>query len=168
MNTSRPWLRALLALLRWPLALVLVFEEWGWESLQRLLASLGRWPGFRWLEDRIERLPPYGALALFLLPTLLLLPLKLTALWLIGQGHALWGALLIIGAKLVGTAIVARLFTLTQPALMQLPWFARLYARWTAWKNGLLAWVRASGVWRAARLLKAQVKRLLRSFSGQR
>ena len=164
MKTSRPWLRALAALLRWPLALLLVFEEWGWEPLQRLLAALGRWPGFRWVEERVSRLPPYGALALFMFPSLLLLPLKLAALWLIGQGHALWGAALIIGAKLVGTAIVARLFTLTRPALMQLPWLAQLYARWSVWKNGLLDWARASGVWRTARLLKAQLKRLLRGW----
>lgn len=154
--------------MRWPLALILVFEEWGWESLQRLLAALGRWPGFRRLESWVQGLPHYGALAVFALPTVVLLPLKLVALWLIGQGHALWGAALIIAAKLVGTATVARLFTLTHPTLMQLPWFARLYARWTVWKNGLLAWVRASGVWRAARLLKAQFKRLLRSLSRSR
>lgn len=41
-------------------------------------------------------------------------------------------------AKLVGTSVVARLFALTQPALMTLPWFARLYARWSAWKTSLL------------------------------
>lgn len=168
MKPFRPWLRALWALLRWPLALILVFEEWGWEPLQRLLAAIGRWPGFRWLEDRVQRLPPYGALAVFVLPTLLLLPLKLAALWLIGRGHALWGALLIVGAKLVGTAIVARLFTLTRPTLMQLPWFARFHARWSVWKDGLLAWVRASGLWRAAGLLKAQVKRVLRGLSRPR
>jgi hypothetical protein len=162
--TSHPWKRALLALLRWPLALLLVFEEWGWEPLQRWLAALGRWPGLRWIEELVSRLPPYGALALFMFLSVLLLPLKLAALWLIGQGHALWGAALIIGTKLVGTAIVARLFTLTRPALMQLPWLAQLYARWSVWKTGLLDWVRASGVWRTARLLTDQVKRLLRGW----
>ena len=162
MKTSPPWLRALMALLRWPMALILIFEEWGWEPLQRLLAALGCWPGFRWIEERVRRLPPYGALALFMLPALLLLPLKLAALWLIGQGQALWGVALIVGAKLVGTAIVARLFTLTRPTLMQLPWFATLYVRWTLWKNGLIEWVRASAIWRAARRLKAGLKRVLR------
>ena len=42
--------------------------------------------GRLWVEGRIHQLPPYGALAIFLLPTLLLLPVKLLALWLIGQG----------------------------------------------------------------------------------
>jgi hypothetical protein len=151
-------LRLLKALFGWLLALLILFEEWGWEPLQRALAWVGQLPGLRWAERRIQRLPPYGALALFLLPTLLLLPVKLLALWLIGQGKVLAGALVILSAKLVGTAIVARLFTLTQPALMKLAWFARLYGRWVNWKTALLAQVRASWAWRFARVVKHRVR----------
>jgi hypothetical protein len=151
-------LRLLKALLGWLLALVILFEEWGWEPLQRALAWVGRLPGLRWAERRIKTLPPYGALALFLLPTLLLLPVKLLALWLIGQGKVFAGTLVILSAKVVGTAIVARLFTLTQPALMQLAWFARAYGRWTVWKTALLAQVRASWAWRFSRVVKHRVK----------
>ena len=146
------------ALFGWLLALVILFEEWGWEPLQRALAWVGRLPGLRWAEQRIQTLPPYGALALFLLPTLLLLPVKLLALWLIGQGKVFAGTLVILSAKMVGTAIVARLFTLTQPALMRLAWFAKLYGRWTVWKTALLAQVRASLAWRFARVVKHRVK----------
>jgi len=149
----------LLALLKWPLALVILFEEWGWEPLQRLLARIGLWPGFRWIEGRVRALPPYAALALFALPALMLLPVKLAALWLIHQGRTMLGLAIIVIAKIVGTAIVARLFTLSQPALMQLGWFARLYTRWSSWKQTLLAWVRASSAWRAARALKASLRR---------
>lgn len=147
-------LRKLLWPLKWLLALLLLFEEWGWEPLQRALARLGQWPGFRQAEAWIAALPPYGALALFALPSLSLIPVKLVALWLIGQGHAVWGTLVILAAKVVGTAIVARLFTLTRPALMQLAWFARLHDRWVAWKDALMAQVRASWPWRVARVIK--------------
>ena len=140
------------------LALLILFEEWGWEPLQRALAWVGQLPGLRWLEGRVKTLPPYGALAMFLAPTLLLLPVKLLALWFIGQGHVLAGTLVIIAAKLAGTAIVARLFSLTRPALMQLPWFARLYTRWHDWKDTLLAQVRASWPWRLGRLLKHRLR----------
>jgi hypothetical protein len=140
------------------LALLILFEEWGWEPLQRALAWVGQLPGLRWLESRVKTLPPYGALAMFLLPTLLLLPIKLLALWFIGQGHVLAGTLVIISAKLIGTAIVARLFSLTQPALMQLPWFARLYVRWHHWKGALLTQVRASWPWRLGRVLKHRLR----------
>jgi len=141
------------------LALLILFEEWGWDPLQRALAWVGRLPGLRWLEARIRALPPYAALTLFLLPTAMLLPVKLLALWLIGQGKVLSGTLVILSAKVLGTAIVARLFALTQPALMQLAWFARLFTRWMSWKEALLAQVRASWPWRLGRVLKHRMKR---------
>jgi len=141
------------------LALLILFEEWGWEPLQRLLARIGRLPILRQLEALIGRLPPLLALAVFVLPSLLLLPVKLLALWLVAHGQKLLGLAVIVAAKVIGTAIVARLFTLTRPALMQLAWFAHLYGRWTTWKQALLARVRASWAWRAGRAFKRQVKR---------
>ncbi|WP_440108535.1 hypothetical protein [Acidovorax sp. BL-A-41-H1] len=160
-------------LLRWPgrmlagpasglLALVIVFEEWGWEPLQHLLARIGRWPGLRWVEGWVRSLPPWAAVAVFALPTALLLPVKLLALWAIGHGHVVLGMAIIVLAKLVGTAVVARLFTLTQPALMQLPWFAALYAGWTRAKHAVLERARATWAWRVARVLRRQWVRIWR------
>lgn len=136
------------------LALLILFEEWGWEPLQRALARLGRLPLLHRLEAAITRLPPLAALAVFALPALLLLPVKLLALGLIAHGKRLLGLAVIVLAKLIGTAVVARLYTLTHPALLQLPWFAALHARWSAWKAALLARVRASWAWRTGRALK--------------
>ena len=157
-------IRPLKALFGWLLALLILFEEWGWEPLQRALAWVGRLPGLRWLENQIRGLPPYAALALFLLPTAMLLPVKLLALWLIGQGQVVSGSLVILLAKGVGTALVARLFALTRPALMQLGWFARLYTRWANWKQALLAQVRASWPWRLGRVLKHRLRQRWRRF----
>jgi hypothetical protein len=152
-------LQRLKGLASWLLALVVLFEEWGWEPLQRALGLLARLPLIGALERWIGRLPPRAAMAVFLLPSLLLLPVKVLALWLIGNGHALMGAATVIGAKVIGTAMVARLFTLTRPALMQLGWFARLYDRWVGWKEAAMARVRASWPWRAGRELKRGVQR---------
>lgn len=159
-------LRALKATLGWLLALLILFEEWGWEPLQRLLAAIGRWPGLRWIEGAIRRLPPYGALALFALPSLLLVPVKLGALWLMGHGQVVAGAVVIVVAKVAGTAVVARLFTLTRPALMRLAWFAALYGRWTRWKAALLARVRASRLWRLAIILARRERRRWRRLKA--
>ena len=148
------WLRRLVEA---PIALLILFEEWGWEPLQRALGWLARLPALAWVERRIAALPPYGALAIILLPSLLLLPVKLAALWLIGIGKAGLGLALIVGAKLVGTALLARLFKVTQPALMQLAWFASVYRRWTAWKQGLIEHMRASWAWRVGRVIKRRV-----------
>jgi hypothetical protein len=141
----------------WLLALIILFEEWGWEPLQRFMDRLARWPLIAWMERHIAALPPGIALMVFTLPSVLLLPPNLLALWLIGEGQTILGALLLLVAKLVTTTLVARLFTLTRPALMQLPWFARLYRSWQVWEAELLAPVRASWVWQAGHATKRRL-----------
>jgi hypothetical protein len=113
------------------------------------------------LEARIVRLPPYGALAVFALPTVLLLPLKFLALFLIATGHTLSAALLFLGAKVLGTAIVARLFQLTHDQLMQIGWFKLCYDRLMPWKDALVERVRQSEVWKMGRVIKHEVKRVI-------
>ena len=142
-----------------PLALLILFEEWGWEPLAALMERIGRWRGFARIERAVRRLPPYGALAVFAVPWLLLLPVKLGALALIGQGRPALGMTLIVAAKVFGTAVLARLFALTKPALLRLGWFASAYARWSRWKAALLVWVRASWGWRWGQRAKRSVRR---------
>lgn len=151
-------LHLLRGLATWLLALLLLFEEWGWEPLARLLERLARLPLVGWIERRIAALPPYPALLLLAVPALLLLPVKLLAVWLIGQGRVLTGLVVILAAKVLGTALVARLFMLTRPALLTLPWFAQLHDRWLTWKDALLARVRASPPWRVARALRERLR----------
>ena len=160
LQTARQALvRSLRKLFGTALALVILFEEWGWLPLQALLARLARWPPLRTAEALIRRLPPWPALALFALPTLALLPVKLAALALIAQGRPWAGLAVILVAKLLGTAVVARLYLLTQPALLQLAWYARFHRWWLPWKAGLLARLRASRVWRWGRVYRRAVRR---------
>ncbi len=149
--------RILRALLLAPVALLLLFEEWGWEQLAAGFAALGRLPWWGQLERRITRLPPWAALLVFGVPVGALVPIKLLALYLFGKGHVMLGVGLVLAAKLTGTALAARLFQLTQPALMQLKWFARLYTPWKNWKDRLLDQVRSSWPWRMAHQLKVRV-----------
>ncbi len=123
-------------------ALWMVLEEWIWDSLTAVMAALGRLPPVRWLERRIARLPPYAAMAVFVLPWLLLLPAKLLAFWFIGTGHVRLGVLVFVVAKVVGTALLARLFPLPKPALLSIAWFRRLHAWFTSWRDRLYAFVR--------------------------
>jgi hypothetical protein len=156
-------LAPLLWLLRVVLALLILFEEWGWEPLRRAFALLARLPVIRQFEALLRRLPPRWAIVVLVLPSLFIVPIKLVAVWLMAEGHVALGVGVIVAAKVIGTALLAWLFQLIQPALMQLSWFARIYARWTGWKAELLAWVRASAVWRAARAIKLRVKRVFRA-----
>ncbi|MDN8615943.1 hypothetical protein [Variovorax ginsengisoli] len=149
-------LRAVAAALLIP---VLLFEEWGWEPLARATARLAKLRVWARIEVAVRSLPPWGAVLAFFLPALMLLPVKLFGLFLLGEGHAMSALLLLLVAKLVGTAILARLFQLVEPALMQLPWFARFYPRWKGWKDGVLERVRLSAPWRAVRRARSGLRR---------
>ena len=119
--------RILIRLIQLPLALILMFYEWGWQSLAHAFDLLAKLPLWRAIENAIRRLPPWAAMVLFLLPSGALVPIKLGALWLIAQGHEIAGVVVILVAKIVGTAVVARLFSLTQSALLRMHWFAVFY-----------------------------------------
>lgn len=147
-----------------PVALVLLFEEWGWAPLAAVFARLARLPLWGWLERKIAALPPYGALLLYGLVVLTLFPVKLLALYLFGLGRTTLGLGLLMAAKLLGTALMARLFQLTQPALMRLAWFARWYPRWKHWKDGLLAQVRQSAPWRQVQQFRARVRAQVKAW----
>jgi hypothetical protein len=56
---------------------------------------------------------------------------------------------------------VARLFMLTQPALMQIGWFAWGYDTLMPWKQALVDRVHASWAWRVGRIAKERARRAL-------
>src|SRR4051794_27908918 len=99
--------RLLAALGTWLLGLLVLFEEWGWRPLVRLLGLLARLPAISRLERGIAALRPAAAVVVLFLPALLLVPVKLGALWLIAGGRLLWGVATLVAAKLLGTAVVA-------------------------------------------------------------
>lgn len=156
-------LRAILMALLIP---VLLFEEWGWEPLAKAAALLARLPIWARVESVVRGLPPWGAVLVFFSPMLLLFPVKLLGLFLLAEGHAKSAVLLLLSAKVAGTAILARLFQLVEPALMRIPQFARWYPRWKAWKDNLLSAVRQSAPWRAGRRVKEGTRRWWRSVRG--
>jgi hypothetical protein len=139
-------------------ALVVLFEEWGWKPLSEGLAWLAKFAPIAALERSIAGLPPYGALAVFALPATLLFPLKLAALWLITFGHVASATLLFVFAKVASTALIARIFTLTKPVLMQIAWFANLYNLFVPWKDRFFAAIRESWAWRYGRMVKNRVR----------
>jgi hypothetical protein len=169
---SNGLLRGLIALLRGLLmvlaAVVLLIEEWGWRPLTALAARLARWPPLARLEARIQAAPPRVALLLFLVPATLLFPLKLLALWLLQRHHPWLGLLLIIGAKLVGTAAVGRLFIISEAQLMTFPWFAWALGWWRATKLRIHRSIVSNPVWqglqRAQRMIRISTRRQWRRW----
>jgi hypothetical protein len=158
------WARRLLRGLGTILAAIwVVLEEWIWDNLAAAMAWLGRLPPVRWLEVRLARLPPYAAMAVFLVPVALLLPAKILGLWLIGTGHVKSGVTVFVIAKIVGTAVAARLFALTRPQLLTVGWFRRFYTWFTGWRDRLHAWLHSLRAWQLA---KAWVKRTRAALRG--
>ena len=147
-------------------AAVIFIEEWGWRPLTALMARLARWPPLAQLEAGLRRLPPRWALVMFLVPAVLLFPVKLLALWFIQQGRTSLGIGVIVAAKLLGTALVGRLFILTEPQLVQYAWFARALAWWRATKARVKTAVLHSRSWRAARAAARAARRWLRRWVG--
>jgi hypothetical protein len=149
-------------------ALIILIEDWLWDDLARLAAAIGRLPVFHAIEIFIAGLPPYLALACFGLPTLLLVPVKIAALYFISHRHATFGLLTIIGAKVVGTALVARIFLLTKPKLMRIEWFAWIYERFTAFKARVYGTIKATSLYRIAHIRFLRLRQWLRLWLSMR
>ncbi len=75
----QPAWNALKTVGRRALAVLILFEQWGWMPLARALGQLARWPVIARLERRIAALGPRVALAVLFVPALALLPVKLAA-----------------------------------------------------------------------------------------
>ncbi len=146
-------------------AIVLFIEEWGWRPLVAAMAWMAKWPPFARLEALVRRVPPRVALVLFVVPAVMLFPIKLVALWLIHRGQAALGVAVIVATKLLGTALVGRLFVLTEPQLMQFAWFARALGWWRTTKQRVKTAVKRSATWRAAQLTRRRLRVLLRRFA---
>jgi hypothetical protein len=105
-------------------------------DLLRQRRSIGQYMWFsrlhEWisrLRQAIEGLSPYQSLALLAVPISVAEPMKMVAVALAGEGHWLTGAAVIVAAYGASLLVVERLFMVVKPKLLQLHWFARLWAR---------------------------------------
>lgn len=152
-------------------ALVFLFEAWLWEHLRPIVAwivDLVSWATLRArIAAAIGRLPPYPTLLVFLVPVLLLLPLKFLGLWMLARGYWLGAMGTLAFAKVLGMGVTAFIFDVTRPKLLQLPWFSWLYAHVLTWlarahalidpiKNEVRAWWR-----RELRPVRRRVRRII-------
>jgi hypothetical protein len=147
-------------------AAVILFEEWLWEPLKRLMLAFSRLPVIRQLAGFIARLPPIAALVLYLVPVVVLLPFKIAGLWLIGQGHSVLGISTFLAAKIVGTALLAWLFSLTKPALMQIGWFASTHAWVVGISDSAHAWLHGQPLYQAVRKVLANLRASIQRVVG--
>jgi hypothetical protein len=128
----RHWLRPLWTIL----ALLFLLEAWLWDHLRPLVAwvvDLAPWDRLKQrLAQMIERLPPYAALGVFIVPFIVLLPLKFLEVYFLATRNWLGAALVLIGAKLLGLGVTAFVFDATRSKLLQMAWFRRMFD-WFMW-----------------------------------
>lgn len=132
--------------------------------------TIARTRVFRWMDARLAALPSYGAMAVFLVPGVMLLPVKIAALYLITHGHAGGGLLIIITAKLIGTAIVAHIFSVCRPTLLRVRWFRRLYEGIVRLRDRLYTAIKSMPAWALAVRWKNAIRARLprRGFLARR
>jgi hypothetical protein len=144
-------------------ALLMWFWEWLWEPLEQIMAKIGRLPVLRLAEAWISRAPRYLALVCFVIPGAVLLPFKILGLYFLGHGAPLLGVSTFLAAKVVGTALVARIFTLTKSQLMEIGWFARSYVVVVRFKNYVFATLHQHPLYQRTRAFLQALRRGVRS-----
>ncbi len=149
-------------------AVIIILEDWLWDDLARVAAFIGQLPILRPIESLIVALPPYLALFVFGVPSLLLIPVKLLAFYFIAHGQETLGFLTVIAAKFVGTALVARLFFLTRPKLMQIGWFAWVYEKFISFKERLYTTLRSTAIYKVVHEQHLRIKARLKSWLANR
>lgn len=134
-------------------AAIVFFEQTLIRYLNLVTAAIAAWPPIARLEAWLMRLPPYWALLTFATPSVLILPVKLAAFWF-GM-HGRYGLALgsVILGKLLGTAILARLYRILRPTLMSIPWFAWADTKFFAWRERAYGFVKSLPAWQKARAM---------------
>ncbi len=149
------------------LAVFLLVEEWLWDMLTALSHRLLVWLHLAVFERWLAQASPAVAMAAFVMPMALVLPVKLAAIVLFAHGQIVQGIGLLIAAKLFATLLISRMFAITRTQLLTFRWFAALYTtitRWLAWAHER---IRATAVYRQGVRLKQAARVKLAEWLGR-
>ena len=152
------WQRRLLDVLLLPLALVVVvLEDVVWRGIRALLRRAAHFGPVMALERVLARLPGWAALPLFLVPEGFGRLGEIWAFTLLFRRHVVGAVIVYVLVRLVATVCAVFIYHACEPALMRLPWFAKV-----------AVWVRRVRDWALARVapLKAVVKRMTGAGPG--
>jgi hypothetical protein len=127
---------------------------------------IARHLALRGLRAWIRSLSPYGSLALFSVPVMILEPVKPLAAYLAATGQFLSCALTLIVGEVLKLVLVERLFSLTRDKLMRIPAFAWAYGKFRdmkLWLESTEAWRTVLRLSKTARAYLAHVRTTLSS-----
>jgi hypothetical protein len=113
------------------LALIFLIEAWLWDHLEPVVARVVALIPLRafklWLAQHVEQLSPALTLVVFIVPAILLFPLKLAGAWLLMHQYWISALTLIVFGKFLGVGVAAFIFDVTRPKLLQMGWFRKIY-----------------------------------------
>jgi hypothetical protein len=131
------------------LAIIFLVEAWLWRRLEPLVEAVVAWfplrPVKAWVAGFVRKLPPAATLIVFVVPAVVLFPLKFVGLWLLAHKYWFSAGMILVLAKLVGLGVTAFVFEVTRPKLLQMAWFRWVYERvlmGLAWAHALVAPIR--------------------------
>jgi hypothetical protein len=126
----------------------------GWIAKRNLFERARCW---------VVSLRPYPALALLVVPVIILEPAKPLAGYLMGTGHFGAGAITFITAEVLKLTLIEQLFQLNRKKLLSIPAFAFGYRYW----RQMMDLVGSMEVWKASRRLADNAAHLLRTHWPQ-
>ncbi|WP_188517538.1 hypothetical protein [Alsobacter metallidurans] len=129
-----------------------------------LIRLLSRLKFMQWLEHAVGALPPYGVLAAFLVPFVLLEPLKLLGLYWLGTGHVRIAIPTLVLGHGASFVLVERIYQAGRDKLLTIAWFARIALLVERVRDVAMAWLRSRPAWIAIKSYAAATRMRIAAF----
>jgi len=124
-----------------------------WVSKLRILDGLAAW---------IVSLRPYPTLALFMVPAIVLEPIKPFAAYMVATGHLKVALTTLVVGEILKLVILERLFSISRDKLILIPAFGWTYRNFCQMKN----WLEATETWQAARHWSKVAQNAVRKYAA--
>jgi hypothetical protein len=128
-------------------ALYLVIDALAISVLKPLLKKIANLRLFAFIARWIASLSPYATLALFLIPLILLEPVKPLSAYLVASGQFKVGMFVLVVGEILKITIVERIFHIGRNKLLTIKAFALVYNFVWGW----LTWMQALPLWQAVK-----------------
>jgi hypothetical protein len=126
---------------------------------------LAKWIAGHWAFARIHgwvlSLKPYPTLLLFIVPLIVLEPVKPVAAFLVASHHAALGLSALVIAEILKLVFIERLFSVGRAKLLSIPAFAWAYGKYSCAKNWLLSLEASQLALRWSRIARCAAKRMM-------
>lgn len=105
--------------------------------------------------------------SLFLVPLVVLFPIKLAAMFMISKGHFVIGTALFLSIKLLGAALSAKIYSMTESTLRTLSWFAKFVDYASGLRKKMTTWIVSSKMYTLFNLRKQELKAYLMGYKSK-